>query len=110
MANSSNNLKSQANYSSYKSRNNCWLSWKGKGGVKRAAATDSPATITQSSNDDNGKFFSQMTPDELHPKMHAIITSMFGFAGLLACTINGGRTAKELEKYIINESINGSTC
>ena len=51
-----------------------------------------------------------MTPDELDPKMHAIIMSMFGFARLLASTINRGRAAKELEKYIINESIKGSTC
>ena len=42
---------------------------------------------------------------ELNNSIYQIVMQMFGFARTLAHTINGGKDKKNIEKYIIAETI-----
>ena len=51
------------------------------------------------------KLFSQMSQQELGDVIHNIVMHKFSFARKLASALNGGHDHKELEKFIIEESI-----
>ena len=64
-----------------------------------------PSSTQSSSNPDNVQLYSQMSQEELDRETHKIVMSMFEFTRSLARAINRGRDEKELEKYIIQETI-----
>ena len=46
-----------------------------------------------------------MSEMEVNNEVHKIVIQQFAFAKTLACALNNGRNNKELEKFIIKESI-----
>ena len=54
---------------------------------------------------DKDKKFKDMSEDELNDLRHKVLIQMFAFSRTLACALNGGQNHKELENYILKESI-----
>ena len=54
---------------------------------------------------DEDKDFNQMSETELNDLTHKIFVQQFAFARVLACALSEGWNNRDLEKYIIQESI-----
>ena len=73
--------------------------------LKEMPPPPTPSTWQPVSQWDDDKDFSQMSQQELDDATHKIIVQHFTFARTLARTLSGRCNQKELEKFIIQESI-----